>query len=320
MKNITYISAGAGSGKTYTLTTKLADLISRGKNDPEHVEPEQVILTTFTVKAANEFKEKAKAELFKRGKYDDASRLDNALMGTIDSVATQLIQKYWYTIGLSPKQGVMDDNAKTTYINQSIANIPTDDDLHFFAEFRKTFNVVDGDSKPDYNFWKDHLKEIVEKSISFDITDYSSSIEQSLKILRELCNGKSIHLEQKQRLDVLEAMRAEVEGCRESNKKGETLKSIESLWKSSHYKNDIVWFTEFGSIIKGAPALPNNAAPIATLEDAKQKANDLWRSQEVYDLQEKYIRIVFRLAKEWNKQYTKYKRDKRIVDFSDIEH
>ncbi len=337
MKNITYISAGAGSGKTYTLTTLLAALISKDTNGTkheklettpmldelikkdEHVEPEQVILTTFTVKAANEFKEKAKAKLYEIGMYNEASRLDKALIGTIDSVATQLIQKYWYTIGLSPKQGVMDDNAKTTYINQSIANIPTDDDLHFFAEFRKTFNVVDGDSKPDYNFWKDHLKGIVEKSISFDITDYSSSIEQSLKILRGLCNGKSIHLEQKQRLDVLEAMRAEVEGCRESNKKGETLKSIESLRKSSHYKNDIVWFTEFGSIIKGAPAL-HNAAPIATLEDAKQKAYDLWRSQEVYDLQEKYIQIVFRLAKEWNEQYTKYKRDKRIVDFSDIEH
>lgn len=91
MKNVTYISAGAGSGKTYTLTTKLAELVAKDKNDPEHVEPEQVILTTFTVKAANEFKEKAKAELYKIGKYDEASRLDHALMGTIDSVATEIL-------------------------------------------------------------------------------------------------------------------------------------------------------------------------------------------------------------------------------------
>ena len=145
MKNVTYISAGAGSGKTFTLTNILADLISRDKDDPEHIEPEQVILTTFTVKAANEFKEKAKAELYKIGKFDEASRLDNALMGTIDSVASTLIQKYWYTIGMSPKQGVMDDSAKATYINQSIANIPSDEDLKFFARFRKAFNVVDND-------------------------------------------------------------------------------------------------------------------------------------------------------------------------------
>ena len=320
MKNVTYISAGAGSGKTYTLTTTLADLISRDKNDPEHIEPEQVILTTFTVKAANEFKEKAKAELYKIGKYDEASRLDNALMGTIDSVASALIQKYWYTIGMSPKQGVMDDSAKATYINQSIANVPTDDDLKFFVEFRKAFNIVDGDSKPDENFWKDHLKNIVEKSISFDITDYATSIEESLRVLKKLCNGTHIHIENGQRIAVLEAMHTEVEGCRESDKKQKTLKEIDKLQKNSRYLKDIEWYTEFGTIVSNAPAVPKNAVPIAILEEAKQKARDIWCSQEVYDLQEKYIQTIFRLAKEWNKQYTEYKLNKRIVDFSDIEH
>ena len=43
MKNVTYISAGAGSGKTYTLTHRLADMIRRGE-----VRPNEVILTTFT--------------------------------------------------------------------------------------------------------------------------------------------------------------------------------------------------------------------------------------------------------------------------------
>ena len=320
MKNVTYISAGAGSGKTYTLTTTLAELIAKDKNDPEHIEPEQVILTTFTVKAANEFKEKAKAELYKIGKYDEASRLDHALMGTIDSVASTLIKKYWYTIGLSPKQGVMDDNAKETYINQSIANIPSDDDLHFFTKFRKAFNIVDGDSKPDYNYWKAHLKNIVEKSISFDITDYSDSIEESLNVLKMLCNGVHIHLDNGERIAILEALHTEVEGCKESGKKNTTLNSIDDLQKHSRFKEDIEWFAEFGRILGGAPAVPKNSVPIPILEDAKQKAADLWRSQEVYDMQEKYIRTIFRLAKEWNEQYTQYKLNKRIVDFCDIEH
>lgn len=44
MENVTYINASAGSGKTYTLTHKLAELIKSG-----HVRSEQVIMTTFTV-------------------------------------------------------------------------------------------------------------------------------------------------------------------------------------------------------------------------------------------------------------------------------
>ena len=323
MKNVTYISAGAGSGKTYTLTTKLAELVSKDRNDPEHVEPEQVILTTFTVKAANEFKEKAKAELYKIGKYDEASRLDKALMGTVHSVASSLIQKFWYAIGLSPKQGVMDDNAKATYINQSIASIPTEDDLHFFAKFRKIFNVVDGDSHPDHNFWKSHLKDIVEKSISFDITDYSASIDESLNILKKLCNGTSIHIDQIQRITVLESLRTEVGQCtnkKSQNKKARVLKAIDSLLERSRYLDDIEWNSEFTKIVDDEPALPNDAKPIPVLEEAKQKAKDLWCSQEVYDLQEQYIRIIFRLAKEWNEQYKQYKLNKRVVDFNDMEH
>ena len=319
MKNVTYISAGAGSGKTYTLTTKLAELIAKGKNDTEHVEPEQVILTTFTRKAASEFKEKAKAELYKKGMYDEASRLDNALMGTIDSVATTLLQKYWYTVGLSPQQGVIDDNAKATYINQSIANIPTDDDLHFFATFRKIFSITDSKSHPDDNFWKDHLKEIVEKSISFDIDDYSTSVEESLGILRKLCNGKHIHINLEQRKAVLEAMLDEVGGCKKSKTRDNTLNKINELKDNGKRMDDIEWYSEFAKIVDGAPSI-KNTNPDPDLEEAKQNAVDIWLSQNVYDLQEKYIRTIFRLAKEWNEQYTQYKLNKRIVDFSDIEH
>ena len=65
MKNVTYISAGAGSGKTYTLTHRLADMIRRGE-----VRPNEVILTTFTKKAAENFKERAQSVLYKEGMYD----------------------------------------------------------------------------------------------------------------------------------------------------------------------------------------------------------------------------------------------------------
>lgn len=316
MKNVTYISAGAGSGKTYTLTTKLADLIARGV-----VEPEQVILTTFTVKAANEFKEKAKAELYKIGKYDEASRLDNALMGTIDSVATNLIQKYWYAIGMSPKQGVMDDSAKASYINQSIANIPSDEDLHFFAEFRKTFGIVDSDSKPDDNFWKNHLKDIVEKSISFDITSYDQSLEESLAVLKHLCNGSLIHLDNTERTKLLDALKTEIDKCKPDAKNTiATLEGYNPLLRRYRYQSDIEFLQDFAAIIKGAPASIKNTTDNPYIEDAKQKSIDLWQSQDVYDLQERYISTIFRLAKEWNAQYTQYKLNKRIVDFSDIEH
>ena len=119
MKNITYINAGAGSGKTHCLTETLTKLIKEGK-----VKPEQVILTTFTKKSANEFKEKAKAFLFNEGLYEEAVQLDDAMIGTVHSVCQRMIGKYWFHLGLSPNMGVMAEEDTAYYISQSLAGLP----------------------------------------------------------------------------------------------------------------------------------------------------------------------------------------------------
>ena len=45
----TFISAGAGSGKTYRITTDVAKMVAKGE-----LKPDQVIMTTFTKAAAQE--------------------------------------------------------------------------------------------------------------------------------------------------------------------------------------------------------------------------------------------------------------------------
>ena len=59
---ITFISAGAGSGKTHRLTELLQEeLTSRGAR------PAGVIATTFTRKAAAELRERVRAQLLQQG-------------------------------------------------------------------------------------------------------------------------------------------------------------------------------------------------------------------------------------------------------------
>lgn len=90
MKNITYISASAGSGKTYELTERLKKAILGGE-----CKPEEVILTTFTKAAASEFKAKAKAKFYEVGKTEAANRLDQALIGTDHASAILCARKSW---------------------------------------------------------------------------------------------------------------------------------------------------------------------------------------------------------------------------------
>ena len=173
MKNVTYINAGAGSGKTHCLTETLTSLIKKGE-----VKPEQVILTTFTTKAANEFKEKAKAFLFNEGLYEEAVQLDNAMIGTVHSVCQRMIGKYWFNLGLSPNMGVMAEDDTAYYISQSLAELPTDEEVKLLHDFARYFDIRETDGFKvkytiHYNFWQEHLKSIIGFATNYELEDFS---------------------------------------------------------------------------------------------------------------------------------------------------
>ena len=61
MGNIKFINAGAGSGKTYTLTKLFCQRLAEG------AKPSEFVLTTYTKAAADEFRSKIKAKLMEEG-------------------------------------------------------------------------------------------------------------------------------------------------------------------------------------------------------------------------------------------------------------
>ena len=83
---ITFISAGAGSGKTHRLT----DILYRELRS-QQVQPAGVIATTFTRKAAAELRERVRSHLLKQGDMGLANAMGQARIGTINSVCGQLL-------------------------------------------------------------------------------------------------------------------------------------------------------------------------------------------------------------------------------------
>lgn len=82
------VQAVAGSGKTRVLAYRIATLISRG------VEPQNILLLSFTTKAANEIERRIKSIA---GKDQQGM-----LCGTFHSVACYFLRKYSTWLGLSP--------------------------------------------------------------------------------------------------------------------------------------------------------------------------------------------------------------------------
>lgn len=87
----------AGSGKTRTLTSRVAHLLG----EPQCLAPQNVIVATFTVKAAREMKERI-AKLVGDG---TEAKL---VLGTFHSIARRYLLRYGHLVGIRVGWGIAD--------------------------------------------------------------------------------------------------------------------------------------------------------------------------------------------------------------------
>lgn len=102
------ILAGAGSGKTKTLTERICHLI-----EERDIKPNEILALTFTAKAANEMK--------KRIIYNIGEKAQNVIVKTFHSFGLQLLRIYSGLAGFSDNFEIADSNMRN-YIAQKISN------------------------------------------------------------------------------------------------------------------------------------------------------------------------------------------------------
>ena len=90
------VMAGAGSGKTKVLTTRIAYLISKG------VDPESILAITFTNKAANEMKERVTSLIGDKAKYMQIS--------TFHSFGLTILKRYYEYVNLNRNFTIIDSD------------------------------------------------------------------------------------------------------------------------------------------------------------------------------------------------------------------
>lgn len=116
MNNIEFISAGAGSGKTYKLTETLAQALESGA-----ARPHAILATTFTVKASTELRERARSWLLQKRRIDLATAIGQARLGTVNSVCGQMLKRFCFELGLSPDQTVLAEGQSKRLLKATLA-------------------------------------------------------------------------------------------------------------------------------------------------------------------------------------------------------
>ena len=111
------IVAGAGSGKTRVLTSRIAYLIQQG------VEPHQILALTFTKKAAGEMKERIARMVGER----QARRIQ---MGTFHSVFIRFLREFAGVIGFPPTFTIYDTTDSVSAVKNCIKQLGLDEKLY----------------------------------------------------------------------------------------------------------------------------------------------------------------------------------------------
>src|ERR1043165_6736457 len=110
------ILAGAGSGKTRVITSRVAYLVGDG-----HAQPHEVLAVTFTNKAAEEMRARVEALL-----GADCSRM---WVSTFHSLCARLLRREAPAIGLSRDFVIYDTSDQLAVVKQALKALDIDDKM-----------------------------------------------------------------------------------------------------------------------------------------------------------------------------------------------
>lgn len=119
------VSASAGSGKTFVMAERILNQLARG------VEIRQLFISTFTVKAATELKERLEKKIsqqiqetqdleLKKHLGRQLADLPNAAIGTMDSFTQKFLAKHGYLIDLAPNFRILQNESEQLILKNEV--------------------------------------------------------------------------------------------------------------------------------------------------------------------------------------------------------
>ncbi len=117
------VSAGAGSGKTFTLTQRIAWALMEGSASDGGVflkSIDEVLAITFTEKAAGEIKSRVKSVLKAEGMASEAAKVDGAWISTIHGMCSRILRSHAIELSIDPAFEVLQESQASELLDESI--------------------------------------------------------------------------------------------------------------------------------------------------------------------------------------------------------
>ena len=311
------VSAGAGSGKTAVLTERVLRKLKEGTHINE------LLILTFTNKAALEMKERVRKKLKENELMDELDLLDSSYITTFDSYALALVKKYADIIHLSQNITI----AESSILDLAKREILDDIFLDYYDKCPKEFlNLITKFCLKDDKTIKKRILELdstldlkldKNKFIDTYINKYYSNemIEKYLNNYLELLKKKKDNI-----IDLYKEVR--------SLTSSKYLEQLEEMFLPFINANSYEELrrTLFTSLPKARTGLDSNSKDVRdNLIVLLKEFKDLVIYESTDDIinsiikTKEYISCILELVKELDRRFSLYKRENNYYTFMDIE-
>ena len=311
------VSAGAGSGKTAVLTERVVRKVKSGINI------NNLLILTFTNKAAAEMKDRIRRELNKNEDLkDQLDYIDSSYITTFDSFSLSIVKKYSYLLNISNNINIADSSIIYLETKKIIDDIFDRKYTEKDENFLKLIN--------DFTLKKDD-----------DIKKYILSINKSLDLKYDKIEYLNNYLNDYYSSNNLDKLINDYNELLISQ-----IKDIDYLLTEFSYYVDSDLFTKFkdtfinlfeskdykcikANIEVSLPRMPNGSSDEA--KDTKEKIvktllnikklvefNDIDELKEMLLLTKTYVKVIIDIIKELDERLYKVKQELNLYDFIDI--
>ena len=344
------VAAAAGSGKTAVLVERIINKVIN-----EKIDIDKLLVVTFTNAAAAEMKERVLDALYKKIEEDPENKdlqrqitlINMAQICTIDSFCLDIVKNHFYELeNISPnfriaetteiellKQGTLDEIFEEKYINEDenftdLIKTYTNyrDDTPLKDLILKIYNFISSNPSPlewlqekveMFNL-KDKLDEDFSQTIwgTILLNDVSEEVQDDMAMLKDVVSSLSYDVELE---DFKNAILSDIEQLKNLQN---NLNNWDNTYNIAQNFKFIDWPRK-----KVTSDIKDEAKAIRDQVRKKlyDKLNNTFVSdskqsnQDIYDMYKTLTKLKD-LIIEFDKQFSKKKREKNILDFSDIEH
>lgn len=308
------ISAGAGSGKTYTLTQRMVALLQQG------VRPAGIMATTFTKKAAAELQERVRVKLLEMGMTEEANELGEALIGTVHSIGTRLLQRFAFEAGVSPLVEIIADGDEQRLFNESLSQVLTEPRIIRMNELSDRLGLTKKSIRetPDWRYQIRQLTDVA-RANNFDRKTLEISKIRSWETFERLLppeedtpalnwNNRLISA-----IDQTVAALAdnEADTTKVTRDASETLRQLQQQLKN---RGELYWY-EWVKIAKTNPGAKSRDR----VEELQELANRHSAHPQFREDIRSYIELVFDIAADALHEFEQYKQKRGLIDYTDME-